>query len=206
MFPLGICYFTLLTTGFLLGLPLVSIFVGIPFLVGLLVVVVELAAFERIIIRKLLVVDIRPAPAEETRGLWSRTKELVTRLQTWTAVVYLLSEFAYGSIVFGVMGSLLATTVSFLLAPLYYESASVVAFGPIPRTDVTLQLLFGWDTLLVGLTTTFALGSWQIETLSGALLVAALGFVLLLLLVQCINIIAWIWGRYARVMLTTPRY
>ncbi|MFC6963218.1 sensor domain-containing protein [Halocatena marina] len=206
MFPLGICYFTLLTTGFLLGLPLVSIFVGIPILVGLLVVVVALAAFERMILRTLLAVDIHPTPAEKTRGLWSRTKQLVTRLQTWTAVVYLLSEFAYGSVAFGVVGSLLATTVSFLLAPLYYESTSVVVFGPIPRTDITLQLLFGWDSLLVGLTTTFALGAWQIETLTSALLISALGFVLLLVSAKCINIVIWVWSHYARIMLTTPRY
>lgn len=58
----------------------------------------------------------------------------------------------------------------------------------------------------MGLTTTFQTGSWQIETLPGALLVAGPGVVLLLVSLQFVNALVWAWSRYARVMLTTPSY
>lgn len=204
-FPLGLFYFLLLTIGFPTGLSLVIVLVGIPILVCLLVVVVGLAEFERTLISLLLDVEIAAPPAESEQGLWSRTKQLATDLRTWKAVVYLLSEFVFGTVVFGLITSLVATTSSFLFAPLYYEQGPIVAYGPIPSREFTLDVLFGWDNLLVGLTTTFQLGSWQIETLPGALLVAALGIVLLVFTLQLVNALAGVWGRYAQRMLTAPR-
>jgi hypothetical protein len=206
MFPLGVGYFVLMTVGFSTGIPLLVVLVGVPIIILLLVVVVELTRLERFLVRVLLGVDI-PTPTDETEdSLWTRTKRLVTDLRTWKAVAYLLSEYVYGSVVVWLLGSLGATAGSFLFAPLYYTSAPVVAYGTIPPTEFTLDILFGWNNLLVGLTTTVQLGSWQIETLLGALLVAGLGFILLLLSFQLVNALAWVWGRYARVMLTAPRY
>lgn len=206
MFPLGIVYFTLLLVGFATGIPLVIVGIGILILVLLLAVVVGLAGLERTLVRVLLRVDV-PVTAVETEGsLWRRTKHLVTDRQTWKAVVYLLSEFVYGTVVFGMVASLVATVGSFLFAPIYYQQAPVVAYGPIPSDEFTLDVLFGWDNLLVGLTTTFRIGSWQIETLPGALLFTGLGIVLLLLSLQLVNVLVWMWGQYARIMLTTPRY
>ena len=206
MFPLGIGYFILLTVGFSTGIPLVIVIVGIPILLLLLVLVVALAGLERTLVRALLGVEFSATGVETEAGLWTRTKQLVTDLRTWKAVVYLLSEFIYGSIVFGLLSSLLASVGSFLFAPFYYTDAPVVAYGPVPSGEFTLDVLFGWNNLLVGLTTTFQIGSWRIETLPGALLVAGLGVILLLLTFQLANALAWAWGRYARVMLTTPRY
>lgn len=204
MFPLGTSYFILLTVGFSLGLPLVVVLVGVPILVSLLVLAVGLAGFERRLVRVLLGNEIPTADATDG-GFWTRLKRLVIDYQTWKAIAYLLSEFVYGSVAFGLLGSVAATAGSFLLAPLYYTDAPVVAYGP-PPGEFTLDFLFGWDTLLVGLTTTFRLGSWQVETLPGALLVALSGLVLLFVLLQLGNALAWVWGRYARVMLRTPRY
>ena len=206
MFPLGICYFTLLMVGFFTGVPLLIVGLGVPILLGLLVVVVELAGLERLLIHWLLDVDI-PTPGAETDGTrWDRVKRLITDLRAGMAIVYLLSEFVYGTLVFGFISSLLATAVNFVLAPVYYTRAPVTAYGPIPTTEVTLDVLFGWDSLLVGLTTTFQLGSWQIETLPGALLVAAVGVILFVIVLQLANVFARLWGQYARRMLTVPRY
>lgn len=204
MFPLGIFYFTLLTAGFALGLPLVVVLVGIPILVSFLVLAVGLAGFERRLVRVLLGIEIPMTDATDG-GFWTRLKRLVSDYQTWKAVAYLLSEYIYGSVAFGLLGSVAATAGSFLLAPLYYTDAPVVAYGP-PPGEFTLDLLFGWDSLLVGLTTTFRLGSWQVETLGGALLAALGGLVLSFVLLQLGNALAWVWGRYARIMLRTPRY
>lgn len=206
MFPLGIIYFNLLLAGVLTGLGLVIVIIGIPILVLLLVLVVGLAELERTLVGVLLGVDISTTGVETERGLWGRSKQLVTDLRTWKAVAYLLSEFVYGTVVFGLITSLLATASSFLLAPVYYNQAPVVAYGPIRTGHLTLDILFGWNDLLVGLTTTFQIGSWHIETLPGALLVASLGLVLLLVSFQVANVLSWVWGQYARLMLTTPRY
>lgn len=206
MFPLGVVYFTLLTVGFTVGIPLTIVIIGIPIIILLLALVIGLAGLERTLVRVLLRVDVPTTSIETEHGLWDRSKQLVTDRQTWKAVAYLLSEFVYGSIAFGLLASLFATAGNFLLAPVYYKQAPVVAYGPIPSGEFTLEVLFGWNNLLVGLTTTFQIGSWQIETLPGALLVAGLGIVLLVVSFQLSNILAWVWGRYARGMLTTPRY
>ncbi len=208
MFPLGIVYFVLLTVGFSTGVPLLVVGVGLPILLVLLVVVVELATFERTLVGALLRVDVPPAAAETEGSRWVRTKRLVTDVRTWKAAAYLLSVFVFGNVTITLLSSLLATSASFVFAPLYYRDAPVTAhaFGPIPSGDLTLDLSFGWDNLLVGLTTTVRVGSWQIETLLGALLVAGLGCVLLLCSLQLFNVLAWLWGRYARVMLAPRRY
>lgn len=205
MFPLGTVYFTLLTTGFSIGVSLAVYFVGIPILVSLPVLAVGLAGFERRLVRVLFGIEISTTDATDG-GFWTRLKRLVTDVHGWKAIAYLLSEFLYGSVVFGLLAALGATAGSFLLAPLYYTDAPVVAYGPVPSTELTFDLMFGWDSLLVGLTTTFQLGSWQIETLGGALLAALGGLVLSLLFFQLGNVFAWVWGRYARIMLTAPRY
>lgn len=206
MFPLGICYFTLITVAIFTGVLLIIVGIGIPIILVLFVLVVELAGLERRLVRSLLDVDISVPSAETDGSLWTRTRRLVTALRTWKAVAYLLSEFLYGSFVFGILASGGATAVSFLLAPLYYTEAPVTAYGPIPTSEFTLDVLFGWDSLLVGLTTTFQLGSWRIETLLGAVLVSAVGVVLLWVSLVVSNAAAGLWRRYARRMLTTPRY
>lgn len=206
MFPLGHIYLNIILLGLFASVGLAIVGIGILLIVLVLTLVSGLADLERTLIRVLLGVEI-PAPTRESqRGLWTQTKQLVTDLRTWKAVVYLLSVFIYGTVVFGLLALLAATVQSFLFAPLYYQKAPVVAYGPIPQRSLTLDILFGWDSLLVGLTTTFRLGSWQIETLPGALFVAGLGFVLLLLTFQFVNGLASIWKRYAQVMLTVPRY
>lgn len=209
MFPLGIIYFVLLTVGFTAGVPLLVVGIGFPILLFLLVVVVELARFERTLVRGLLGVDVPPTAAAETESsLWVRTTQFVTDVRTWKAVAYLLSVFVFGNITITLLASLAATSASLLFAPLYYQHAPVTAraFGPIPSGDFTLDLSFGWDNLLVGLTSTVRIGSWQIETLPGALLVAGFGCVLLLFSFQLFNALAWLWGRYARAILAPRRY
>lgn len=206
MFPLGILYFNLVVAGFLTGLGLAVVLVGLPLLVLLLAVLVWFAGLERLLVGTLLDVEVPRTVTVTDGSIWARTKRLVTDVHTWKAVAHLLAEFVYGSFVFGVLASLVTTAGSFLLAPFYYGRAPVVAYGPFPTGEFTLDVLFGWDALLVGLTTTFRLGSWQIETLPGALLVAGVGVVLVFVTVQLVNGFAWLWGRFAGYMLTAPRY
>lgn len=206
MFPLGILYFNLIVVGSLAGLGLVVVLVGVPLLVLLVAILVWFARLERFLVGTFLGADVpRPSPVVEG-SIWTRTKHLIVDVHTWKAIGYLLAEFAYGSVVFGILLSFVATMGSLLLAPFYYTRAPVVVYGPFPTGEFTLDVLFGWDTLLVGLTTTFQLGSWQLETLVGALLVSGAGLVLGLITVQLINSFAAVWREFATYMLTAPRY
>ena len=203
MFPLGLGYFVLLSVGFPLGIGLVTVLVGIPLLVILLGFAVGLAGIERTLVGSLLAVEIPSSPVEPRRGLRNRTEQLVTSRRTWKAVAYLFSEFVYGTVAFTLLWWLVATAGSFLFAPVYYSRAPVTAFAPIPTRQFTLDILFGWDNLLVGLTTTFELGSWHVGTLPGAVLVAVLGALLLLCSLHLLNALARLSGQYARFMLKT---
>jgi len=206
MFPLGILYFNVLIVGLSAGVPLLVVGIGILLVLILFVIIVELAELERHLVGTLLETTV-PAPKSDTDGsLWERSKRMITNPKTWKAVVYLVSEFVYGTIAFGLLASGIATAVSFLLAPTYYQDAPVSAYWPLPSSNFTLDILFGWDSLIIGLTTTFRLGSWHIETLSGALLVSSVGLILLWATLLFGNAAAGLWAVYAKRMLTTPRY
>lgn len=206
MFPLGTLYFALLSVGVGVGVPLLVVGIGFPVLLAVLVLVVELTRVEQRLLRLLLDVEI-PDPEPQTEGsAFTRAKQFVTDIRVWKGVGYLVSVFVVGSATVGLLTPLLATAGSFLLAPLYYRHAPVVAYGPISRSPITLDLLFGWDNLLVGLSTTFRLGAWHVETLPGALFVAALGAMVLVALVVIADAVAMAWARYARYLLPVPRY
>lgn len=206
MLPLGVVYFTILSIGFSVGVPLVILGIGIPILLVTLAIAVELTQFERFVLRRALDVDIPAVEPELEGSRWARTRRFVTDARVWKGVVYLLSVFVVGSVTFGLLAPLLATTVSFLLAPLYYQNSPVIAYGPISNSPITIELFFGWDNLLVGLSRTFQLGAWEVQTLPGALLVSGLGLLFLGLLVVLADFVVRAWSWYARLMLPVPRY
>lgn len=118
MFPLEFVYFMLLIVGLPTGIGLMIVIIGIPIIVRVLALVVGLARFERMLVRVLLRVDSPTIAVETEHGHWNRVKQLATSLRTWKTGTYLLSEFFYGSIVVVLLGSLVPTVGSFLLAPL----------------------------------------------------------------------------------------
>lgn len=206
MFPLGVIYFTLLSIGFGLGLPLVVLGVGVPIVLATLVIAVELTAFERLLVGRLLGVDVPAAEPRTGGSIPTRSRRFATDWRVWRGVAYLTSVFAVGSLAFGLLAPLLATAGRFLLAPLYYRQARVVAYGPVPSGPVTVEVVFGWDTLLVGLSRTFQLGSWEVETLPEALAFSGAGVLLFVLLVVFADAVGRAWSRYAEIMLPIPRY
>jgi hypothetical protein len=207
MFPLGLAYFTVLVNLFAYGVGLSVVLVGIPIIVLTLALSVGLAAFERMLARVLLRIDIPTSSVDAEQTIWSRIKQLVIDRRTWTAVLYLLSEFFVGTVVFVLLSSLLVTAGSLLLTPFYYTRLPTgIYLGPTPIIEFTPKILFGWDTLLIGLKTTIRIDAWHISGLPAALLVAVGGAVLLILSLQLLNSLAWLWGRYMQAMLRTPRY
>jgi hypothetical protein len=213
-FPLGLVYFVFVTAGVSTAAALSVTLVGIPLFVALLAVSSKLAAFERLLARKLLDVDVPPQPgrvpvddASPAPSLWARARDaavaLVTDLGVWKGLVYLASKFFLG------VGALVAITVSatlggtMLLTPTFYRHANVyVGFRFAGPATITPQLELLFDDFLIGATYPIELASWQVTTLPQALAVAAAGAFVLLASLHLLNGLAWVYGKYVELMLS----
>lgn len=213
-FPLGLVYFVFVTAGVSTAAALSVTLVGIPLFVGLLAVSSKLAAFERLLARKLLGVDVPTLPGSETvedaspaPSLPTRVRDatvaLVTDLGVWKALVYLTTKFFLG------VGAFVAITVSatlggtMLLTPTFYRHANVyVGFRFAEPATVTPQLRLLFDDFLIGVTYPVELVSWQVTTLPQALAVAAGGAFVLLASLHLLNALAWLYGKYVELMLS----
>lgn len=218
-FPLGIVYFVFLTTGVSVSLALSILIVGIPLFVGVLAVTSLLATFERLLAGKLLGVDVRVArPAStgadgdgesaSTRSFasraWAYVVSLVTDAGTWKALVYLASKFVLGLVAFVAFVTALSTGGALLLTPLYYDYANVsVGFHLGEPTTVTPGLKLLFDQYLVGYSFSVQLTSWEVTSLPEALLASGLGVLVLLLSLSVFNAMAWAYGKYAELMLSS---
>lgn len=206
-FPLGLFYFVFLAVGLSVGLGLVITVVGVPILLTILAIATGLGSLERKLAVKLLGVDIDPpgnsplALADE-RPLQDRLKALVVGMDTWKAVVYLASKFVFGLVAFVLITSLLVTAVSLLLVPTVYDRPNVyVGFVVDEPMEVHPSLAYAWNDLLVGVRAAFELTSWQVTTLPEALVLALLGLGLIIISLNVLNGLAWLSGRYAKLML-----
>jgi hypothetical protein len=213
-FPLGLVYFVFVTAGVSTAAALSVTLVGVPLFVSLLAISSKLAAFERLLARKLLGVDFPTDPGSDpvdddspTPSLWARVRDatvaLVTDLGVWKALVYLTSKFFLG------VGALVAITVSatlggtMLLTPTFYRHANVyVGFRFAEPTTIAPRLKLLFDDALIGATYPIELASWQVTTLPQALAVAAGGAVVLLASLHLLNGLAWLYGKYAELMLS----
>ena len=126
--PLGLLYFSVLTTGFLLGLGLIVALVGIPLLLTLFVGSRYLVAFERWLAVRLLDLDI-PAPEVAPPGkadkLWPRERSLVFARSTWAGIGFLYARFVLGLVSFPLVSILLGASIVLVTAPLHYTSPDV---------------------------------------------------------------------------------
>jgi len=173
-FPLGILYFTVLWGGGAAGVSTIPILVGIPILVAVLALAVNLADLETRLARGLLGADVAyetPQPSDETLGEY--VKRLALSPRSYLAVVYLLSKFVVGlaSFIALTFASVLSTVL--VLAPVLYD-----------RPDVSYQF---------GVTT--------IETLPAALGASVAGVLLAFVSLHLFNVAAWALGEYTELML-----
>lgn len=207
--PLGIVYFTVLTTGFTLAVGLLLVLVGAPLLFGVVYLSRWLAVVERRLAGALLGVELRGGdpwpladgpPPRSTNDLLARTKSVLLARTTWTGLLYLGTKLFVGIVTFVLVVTLLTTAGALLSAPLTYRSAQ---FGIVVGEPVgfTLELLFeqwGWE---VGLSYPVFLDDWQATTLADALALSAVGVVVALCSLHVCNGLARLSGWYARVML-----
>lgn len=199
-FPLGVTYFTVVITGFVTGGALVAVLVGIPILLGMLYLSRELGAFERWLADTLLTVHVPvgsdPTPTDPVENV----RHVLTDVRTWVAPVYLLSKFAVGIAVLVALSFMSLFALAFVLVPLNYRNVRVGVFPPGGEMTLSPSVVFELQTWEVGLTVPFRLTTWYVETLPEALAVSAFGVVLSFACLHICNGIAWLLGRYARLV------
>jgi hypothetical protein len=120
--PLGTLYFTVLVTGWSVGLSMLIVALsGIPILIGLWYLTRGFMSLERGLAVALLEVDVAPlSPVPTwTGGLWQQFKVLMRDRPTWRGVSYLLLRFPAGIATFTVAVTLVATSLGLAFAPTY---------------------------------------------------------------------------------------
>ena len=171
-FPLGIAYFVFLITGLSLGAGLLVIFVGVPILIGVFFACSGLGAFERLMAQSMLHLSIPPPPRPApTSGIWPKLKSLFGSPTTWKSLFYLLLKFPFGVAAFVVLVTAFSISVALILAPLTYS---------------TLTMDFGF---------------YQVNSKDEATVCCLVGVVLLLVSFHLVNGLAFVWGRFAQLML-----
>ena len=171
-FPLGIAYFVFLTTGLSLGTGLLVVFVGVPILIGVFFACLGLGAFERRMASSMLHLSIPSPPVLVSGpGLSAKLKALFGDATTWKSFFYLLLKFPFGVAVFVVLVTAFSVSLALILAPLTYS---------------TLSMDFGL---------------WRVDSKDEATIWCLIGVVLLLVSFHLVNGLAFVWGRFAQMML-----
>lgn len=171
-FPLGIAYFVFLIVGLSLGAGLAVTFIGIPILIGVFFACTGLGAFERMMAHSMLQVSI-PAPPRPAPapGIWPKLKALFGSPTMWKSFFYLLLKFPFGVAAFVVLVTAFSLSVGLIVAPITYST-------------FTIDFCF-----------------WQVRSKDDAVVCCLIGVVLLLVSFHLVNGLAFIWGRFAQMML-----
>ena len=176
-FPLGIFYFVILVTGISLGFGLLITVIGIFILMGVLFLVNGFARFEVLLANRLLGFQIRLRPSENpATGFWNKLKEKLRSPFTWKGLFYLFLKFPLGIIAFSLTVSLLAVSLSMISLPILHQ--------------------FSWYDL-----DWQGNNFWVVDTLPETLIVAFIGIILLFASLFVFNLLAWVYGRIAKVLL-----
>lgn len=159
-FPLGVAYFTILVTGISLGIGLTPLVVGVPILAGVLAGTTYIAAFEALLARRLLGVEVRFDPLDPGElPLLDYLRAAVTDGRNYLLLAALLASFPLGIAAFTAIVSLTALSAALIAAPVLY---------PLPFTQYRLGAVdvLGLDPLFV------------VDTLPEALLASLFGLAL----------------------------
>jgi hypothetical protein len=176
-FPLGLFYFIFLVTGFSLGVGLAILWIGIPLLVGVLMLSRTFANLERQLTSKFLGISIAmPTPDATQRNFWQRAKVLVTNPSTYAEVFYLFSKFVMGIISFTLVIALLATSLGLMATPFFWN-----------------QWGHEWNLGIPGI--------WEVDSFSKAVAMSVVGAILGVASLHLVNGIAYVYGEYTKAIL-----
>lgn len=200
-FPVGVAYFVVLLVGYVVGGVLVVFLVGLLVLLAMQYLVRELTALERWLADRLLVVDVpvraEPLPTDPGENL----KRSLLNLRTWTGFGFLVSKFPIGLGVFVSLVFMAAFSLAFMAVPLNYRNVRVGVSPPGGDVSWSPSVVFELQTWQVGLSVPFRLTTWYVNSLPEALVVASFGVGLAFVSFHLCNVMAWLLGLYARVML-----
>jgi len=179
-FPLGVFYFVFLVTGLSLGFSLSIIWVGIPILVLVGAGWWALASFERFMVVHGLHEDLPPMFRSPIASpdTWTRFKEYLANPKS---LLYLFMKFPLGIFAFVVQTTLISLTLAFLAMPFMFKF--------LPDFQVGIFLSTGLPT-------------WPIDSLNDALLAALIGLMLWPITLHITNGLAWVYAKFAAVMLS----
>jgi len=197
-FPLGLFYFVVLAAGVPAGVALLSLIVGLPVLIGVLVVSDRLLVLERWLVSTLLEYDV-PLDRQAGHDDWrDYVRQPVTDVGTWIGIGYLAAKFVVGLLTFVLLTVLFTLVASLVLAPLYYDTTSfgLHLTGPV-EFSLSYVVQF-WDGAAV-ITLPFTITSWQVTTLWEAIGVSAGGALLGVLSLHVCNLLARLQGWLTRV-------
>jgi hypothetical protein len=186
-FPLGLFYFVFLVTGLSVGLATVIIWIGLLVLALVLAGWYAMLAFERQMAIGMLHEDIPPISRENLSGktLWQQFAATLRNPVTWKGLVYLFGKFPLGLFSFSVLVALVSSSAALISLPFYYQYAAMAA-------SLRSSVSFG----------TYSFNPiWLIDTLPEALLGSLFGLLLALISLHMFNGLAWISGKFARLML-----
>lgn len=119
--PIGIFGFTIVVTGFALGLGLAITLLGIPVLVATLIFVRAMASIERRLAWSLLDATMprRPPMSPLSQGfLWGRLRDLVSARQTWREIGFILLRLPLGVVAFTIAITLIGLMFGGFVMPI----------------------------------------------------------------------------------------
>jgi hypothetical protein len=182
-FPLGLFYFIFLVSGLAISIPLIIIWIGLLFLLIVFTAWYGMAAFERQMAIWLLHENIPPMVREDLSqmSMWQKFTATVRNPVTWKGLVYLFGKFPLGLVSFVMQVTLVSVSISLLAAPLYYRYIQ-------QQVGITLH----GDAFN---------SIWIIDTLPEAIIAFFTGVFLTLVSMHILNGLAWVSGKFARVML-----
>jgi Putative sensor len=177
-FPLGIFYFVFLVTGVSLGAGLAILWIGIPLLIGVLLLSRTFANLERRLTSRLLNIEIAPPTSSSVqKGFWQQAKAVVLDAGTWAEVFYLFSKFVLGIISFVVVITLLATSLGLIATPFFWNQWGVEA----------------WDVGIPGI--------WTVDSFPKAVALSLIGAMIGVASLHLTNGLAWLYGEYSKAIL-----
>jgi hypothetical protein len=152
--------------------------VGVPLLLGSLLVALSLGRFEAALTGRLLDAAI-PVPSSRylfEGPLLARARGLVTDRTVWSTLVCLASKFFFDCVVVLDVPSVISGNL--LTTPLYYDEPGVtVGIQLTEPVQLAPSLSVPWNELAVGIETVLRITSWQVDAVVEALGVSLVGLV-----------------------------
>lgn len=184
-FPLGLLYFVSLVAGLASGGSLIWTIPGLALTMFVVVAARWYGDLEVELARKLVGIEIRRPPTwyERDAPLREQARQLLSDPSTWTGLLYLFAQFAWGVLMCVFLVTGFTVSVAFIAAP-----AMLDGLGPFEaiRGDTAMEL-----------------GRWSVDSQPDAWILSVLGLLLLLMMVHAVNAIAWAHARWAKLMLGT---